>query len=187
VGISRAEDAQSFRQALAVAFQYDSKVVVEECIRGREVECAVLGNDNPQASIPGEIVTGGGHAFYDYEAKYIDENGARLLIPAPLDARVTETVRALALRAFTVLCCDGMARVDMFVKESGEVLVNEINTIPGFTRISMYPQLWEASGLPCAKLIDRLVELAIKRHREKARTRYSFGGAKRRVSRRAKA
>jgi D-alanine-D-alanine ligase len=164
VGISRAGSAFEYEKALDVAFGYDTKVVVEECVVGREVECAVLGNANPQASIPGEIVTGGSHSFYDYDAKYLDEKGAELLIPAPLDPALTEKVRSLALRAFTVLCCEGMARVDMFVKESGEVLVNEINTIPGFTRISMYPKLWEASGVSYTQLVDRLIALALERH-----------------------
>jgi D-alanine-D-alanine ligase len=165
VGISRVESEKEFRTALAAAFEYDTKIVVEECIIGREIECAVLGNADPQASIPGEIVTGGGHSFYDYEAKYLDEKGAVLRIPAPLDGAVAEKVRSLACKAFTVLCCEGLARVDMFVKESGEVLVNEINTIPGFTRISMYPKLWEASGISYRELVDRLIALAIERHR----------------------
>jgi D-alanine-D-alanine ligase len=164
VGISRVESEKEYRAALEAAFAYDTKIVIEECIIGREIECAVLGNADAQASVPGEIVTGGGHSFYDYEAKYIDENGANLRIPAPLDGPVTEKVRALALRAFAVLCCEGMARVDMFVKDSGEVLVNEINTIPGFTRISMYPKLWEASGVSYSQLVDRLIALAIERH-----------------------
>jgi len=164
VGISRAETAEQYRRALEVAFEYDTKLVVEECIVGREIECAVLGNEDPQASVPGEIVTGGGHTWYDYEAKYIDEKGAQLLIPAPLDAAVAERVRAMALQAFTALCCEGMARVDMFVKENGDVLVNEINTIPGFTRISMYPKLWEASGVSYTELTNRLISLAIRKH-----------------------
>jgi D-alanine-D-alanine ligase len=165
VGISRVENEKDFRAALASAFEYDTKVVVEENIVGREVECAILGNDDPQASVPGEIETGSGHSFYDYEAKYLDEKGAALHIPADLGPELTEKVRALAIRAFTVLCCDGMARVDMFVKDNGEVLVNEINTIPGFTRISMYPKLWEASGIPYSRLVDRLIELALERHK----------------------
>ena len=164
VGISRVENEKEYRAAVTAAFEYDSKVVVEESIVGREIECAVLGNDDPQASVPGEVVTGGSHSFYDYEAKYIDEKGAELRIPAPLSAPVTEKVRALARHAFTVLCCEGMARVDMFVKDDGEVLVNEINTIPGFTRISMYPKLWEASGISHSQLVDRLIALAMERH-----------------------
>ncbi len=164
VGISRAQTAEEYRRALDGAFQYDTKLVVEEFIAGREIECAVLGNDDPQASVPGEIVTGGGHTWYDYDAKYTDEKGAQLLIPAPLEPAVAENVRAMALRAFTALCCEGMARVDMFLREDGEVLVNEINTIPGFTRISMYPKLWEASGVSYSELTDRLITLAIQKH-----------------------
>jgi D-alanine-D-alanine ligase len=164
VGISRVDSAAGYEKALAAAFQYDTKVVVEENITAREIECAVLGNADPQASIPGEIVTGGGHNFYDYDAKYTDEHGAELRIPAPLDPALTGKVRAMALHAFTVLCCEVMARVDMFVKDTGEVLVNEINTIPGFTRISMYPKLWEASGISYTQLVDRLITLAMERH-----------------------
>lgn len=164
VGISRAGNEKEYQAAVAAAFEYDTKIVVEEFILGREIECAVLGNADPRASVPGEIVTGGSHRFYDYDAKYLDEKGAELRIPAPLDEALAGTVRALAVRAFTVLCCEGMARVDMFLKETGEVLVNEINTIPGFTRISMYPKLWEVSGIPYSQLVDRLITLAMERH-----------------------
>jgi D-alanine-D-alanine ligase len=164
VGVGVAANAEEYERALTEAFRYDRKVMIEERVHGREIECAVLGNAKPIASVPGEIRTGGGHAFYDYEAKYIDENGAELLIPAPLEPATTSRVRELALTAFTVLCCDGMARVDMFLKESGEVLVNELNTIPGFTRISMYPKLWEATGISPRELMDRLIQLALERH-----------------------
>jgi D-alanine-D-alanine ligase len=164
VGISRVQTAAEYRRALDAAFEYDTKVVIEECIVGREIECAVLGNTEPRASVPGEIITGGSHTFYDYEAKYIDEKGAELRIPAPLDERAATRVQETAIRAFTVLCCEGMARVDMFLRDSGEVLVNEINTIPGFTKISMYPKLWEASGISYSQLVDRLIGLAIERH-----------------------
>jgi D-alanine-D-alanine ligase len=164
VGISRAGTAEEYARALQTAFRYDRKLVIEENIVGREIECSVLGNDQPVASVPGEIVTGGGHDFYDYQAKYLDEKGAELCIPAKLDAAVAEKVRALAVKAYTALCCEGMARVDMFVKRDGGVLVNEINTIPGFTRISMYPKLWEASGIPPRQLVDRLIQLALERH-----------------------
>jgi len=164
VGVSMATSSQDYDEAVLAAFHYDTKVIVEERIIGRELECAVLGNAEPVASVPGEIRTGSGHDFYDYEAKYKDEKGAELLIPAPLDGKTAERVRELALRAFVVLCCDGMARVDMFLRNSGEVLVNEINTIPGFTQISMYPKLWEASGLSSRELIDRLIQLAVERH-----------------------
>ena len=164
VGVSRTEKAEEYARALETAFSYDTKVLIEEYIEGREIECAVLGNTDPVATVPGEIVTGRSHRFYDYEAKYIDENGAALQIPARLDPAATAKVRALAVKAFTTLCCQGMARVDMFLREGGELLVNEINTIPGFTRISMYPKLWEASGVPYRVLVDRLIRLAIERH-----------------------
>ncbi len=161
VGVSKVRTDTEYGAALASAFRYDTKVLLEEGIEGREVECSVLGNEDPIASVPGEILPT--HDFYDYEAKYIDEHGAALEIPAKLPPAVTDEVRRLAVKSFTVLCCDGMARVDMFVKKDGAVLVNEINTIPGFTRISMYPKLWEASGVPYSELIDRLIRLARER------------------------
>ncbi len=164
VGVSKVRTAEEYDAALSLAFRFDTKVLVEECINGREVECAVLGNEKPEASIPGEIKPS--HDFYDYEAKYIDEHGAALEIPARLDPAITQGVRDLALKTFTVLCCEGMARVDMFVEEGGRIVVNEINTIPGFTKISMYPKLWEASGVPYAELIDRLIQLALKRFQD---------------------
>jgi D-alanine-D-alanine ligase len=158
VGISKVRTAEEYRGALSVAFRYDTKVLVEECITGREIECAVLGNADPLASVPGEILPS--HDFYDYEAKYIDEHGAALQIPAAVAPEKSQEIRALAVRTFTVLCCDGMARVDMFLEPGGRLVVNEINTIPGFTRISMYPKLWEASGVPYGELLDRLIKLA---------------------------
>jgi D-alanine-D-alanine ligase len=161
VGVSKVRTEAEYAKALESAFRYDTKILLEEGIIGREIECSVLGNSDPIASVPGEILPT--HDFYDYEAKYIDENGAALEIPARLDPATAEEVRRLAVRSFTVLCCEGMARVDMFVRKDGRVLVNEINTIPGFTRISMYPKLWEASGIPYRELIDRLITLAMER------------------------
>jgi D-alanine-D-alanine ligase len=164
VGVVRVETPDGLRPALEEAFRYGRKAVIEKAVEGaREVEVAVLGNDDPVASVAGEIVPRG-HEFYDYEAKYLDDHGAELLIPAPLDDDLHAEVRRLAVAAFRAAECSGMARVDFFVRASGEVLVNEINTIPGFTQISMYPKLWEASGLPYPDLIDRLVELAVERH-----------------------
>jgi D-alanine-D-alanine ligase len=162
VGVSKARTAAEFADALRLAFRYDTKVIVEEFIEGRELECSVLGNDEPVASVPGEVLPS--HEFYDYEAKYLDEHGAALEIPARLAPATADVVRALAVRAFKVLCCSGMARVDLFLRSDGVLLVNEINTIPGFTRISMYPRLWEASGVTYRELVGRLISLAIERH-----------------------
>ena len=161
VGIHKVKDKQQFEQALRDAFQYDSKILIEEYIQGREIECSVLGNDHPIASLPGEIIPQ--HEFYSYEAKYLDEKGAILEIPAELPAEVTKEIQDIAIQSFKTLCCEGMARVDFFLRDNREVIVNEINTIPGFTKISMYPKLWEASGISYAELIDRLIQLALER------------------------
>jgi len=166
VGIHKVRDREGFDPAIRDAFNYDNKILIEEAIEGREIECSVLGNDNPVASIPGEILPR--HEFYSYEAKYLDEKGAVLEIPAKLPPEISQRIRQIAIKAFTVLCCEGMARVDFFLKNDDEIIVNEINTIPGFTRISMYPKLWEASGLSYSELIDKLIGLAIEKfEREK--------------------
>ncbi len=164
VGISKVSTEGEYARAVELAFRYDTKILVEEAIAGRELECSVLGNADPIASAVGEVVPQG-HEFYSYEAKYLDENGAVLVIPAQLEAVVAERVRALAVRTFRVLCCDGMGRVDMFLPSDGRVLVNEINTIPGFTKISMYPKLWQAAGISYRELVDRLVQLALDKFR----------------------
>lgn len=172
VGISKVKTEKDFAPAVALALKYDTKILIEESVTGREIECAVLGNDRPVASVPGEVKPT--HEFYSYEAKYIDEHGAGLEIPAKLPASAVKKVQALAVKAFTTLCCEGMARVDFFLKKNGELLVNEINTIPGFTKISMYPKLWQASGVSYPELIDRLIRLAIERHakEDKLKTTY---------------
>jgi D-alanine-D-alanine ligase len=161
VGVSKAKDEKSFKKALKDAFQYDTKVMIEEAIVGREIECSVLGNEDPIASVPGEVIPT--HEFYSYEAKYIDENGATLQIPAKLDRATVKKVQAAAVKTFKTLGCEGMGRVDFFLRKNGQVLVNEINTIPGFTAISMYPKLWEASGISYSELLDKLIQLAIDR------------------------
>jgi D-alanine-D-alanine ligase len=161
VGISKIREEGEYAAAIKDAFQYDTKIVIEEYIRGREIECAVMGNEEPAASVPGEIIPS--HDFYSYDAKYLDENGASLEIPAKLDGETKKRVQDLAVKVFQVLCCEGLSRVDFFLKENGEVIVNEINTMPGFTRISMFPKLWEASGVSYTELITRLIELAISR------------------------
>lgn len=173
VGVHRVTDGEEFVDALEDAFEWDEKVIVEQGIDGREVECSVLGNEAPRASVVGEIVTGGGHDFYSYDAKYIDESGAALHIPAELDEAVAARIRQMAIRTFEALECAGLARVDCFVTGSGEIFVNEINTLPGFTNISMYTKLWEASGLSQTELIDELIRLAIERHERQAGLRTS--------------
>jgi len=161
VGISKVESENQFGEAVSMAFDYDNKILIEEYIAGREIECSVLGNDNPIASVPGEIIPQ--REFYSYEAKYIDEAGAVLEIPAKLGEQVTKKVQDYAIKTFRALCCEGMARVDLFVKDNDDIVVNEINTIPGFTQISMYPKLWAQSGISYPQLIDRLIQLAIER------------------------
>lgn len=169
VGISRATNPESLRKALALAARYDRKLIVEHGVEAREIEVSVLGNDQPVASLPGEIVPR--HAdFYDYQAKYLDADGARLVIPADLDQPLITELQAQAIRAFQAIDGSGLARVDFFLERvTNRILVNEINTMPGFTSISMYPKLWEASGLAYPDLVDRLITLAFERFAEKSR------------------
>jgi D-alanine-D-alanine ligase len=173
VGISKARSDAELTVAMELALQFDRKIVIEAAVPdAREIECAVLGNDEPRASVPGEIIPS--REFYDYEAKYLDE-ASELLIPAPLSAAETARIQQLAVDAFRAAEGAGMARVDFLIgRGTGEVFVNEVNTIPGFTTISMYPKLWEASGLPYPALIDRLIELALERHSEKQKLRTSI-------------
>jgi D-alanine-D-alanine ligase len=167
VGVTKVHDEGELADAVALAIEYDEWVVVEEGVDGREIEVGVLGNADPRASVPGEIVSS--HEFYDYEDKYVDGT-CDLLVPAPLDAAGADEVRRLAIDAFRALRCDGLARVDFFLEEGGRgFLVNEVNTIPGFTPVSMYPRLWEASGVSYPDLIDELVRLAIERHDRRSR------------------
>lgn len=168
VGVSKARDRNELEQALEFAARYDRRILVEEFINGREVECAVLGNDDPIASTVGEVVPC--NEFYDYEAKYSSGDSSRVIIPADLPAKTVAEIREYAVRAFKALDCSGLSRVDFFVhKETGRVYINEINTLPGFTSISMYPKLWAASGIPYAELIERLIELAIERYEDNRR------------------
>jgi D-alanine-D-alanine ligase len=174
VGISKAKHATELRSAIQLAAQFDRKVVVEAAVPdAREIECAVLGNDDPEASVPGEIVPS--REFYDYTAKYTDGDQSKLLIPAPLSQAQSQEVRALALAAFKAVDCAGMARVDFLLAgDSGTLYLNELNTIPGFTTISMYSKMWEASGLSYPRLLDRLIALALERHGEKQLLRASM-------------
>lgn len=168
VGTSKAHDRAELADGLRLASSFDRKMLVERAVDARELEISVLGNDELEASVVGEVVPA--REFYDYDAKYLDE-GSRLLIPAPIDDALAQAARSMAVRAFQAVDAAGMARVDFFLERStGRLLLNELNTIPGFTRISMYPKLWEASGLPYPKLIERLIELAVERHADRQRS-----------------
>ncbi|MDR1031240.1 MAG: D-alanine--D-alanine ligase [Treponema sp.] len=165
VGVSKIQDEKEWQQGIEEAFRYDRKIIIEEYIQGRELECSVLDTDlphtEPLASVPGEVISS--HEFYSYDAKYIDEQGAVLEIPASVPEHTAKKIQALAVQTFKTLAGEGLARVDFFLKPDGSILVNEINTMPGFTKISMYPKLWEASGVSYTALIDRLIELALHR------------------------
>jgi D-alanine-D-alanine ligase len=171
VGISKARNKEELLAGIELARSYDRKVIVERSIHGRELECAVLGNDNPIASAPCEILPS--REFYDYEDKY-ELDQAKTVIPADLSAQQTAEVQRLAIECYKAVECEGMARADFLLETAtGRLYINEINTIPGFTSISMYPKMWEYSGLAMPRLIDRLIELALERHRAKQRLRYS--------------
>lgn len=176
IGVSKARERTELQAALAEAAHYDRRLIVEEAVpQAREIECSVLGNDDPIASVPGEVVPC--NDFYDYAAKYIDGKSV-LLIPAPLPAEVARRVRELAVQAFLALDGAGLARVDFLMNgETGELFLNEINTMPGFTSISMYPKLWEASEVPYGELVDRLIGLALERHADRSRSQRTYGGA----------
>jgi D-alanine-D-alanine ligase len=172
VGMTKVHARRELGTALGLAAEFAQKILVERYIRGRELEVSVLGNEDPQASLPGEVVPH--REFYDYAAKYLEE-GTHLIIPAKLARAQVKRLQAYAVRAFRAVECAGMARVDFFLeRRTGRIYVNEINTIPGFTSISMYPKLWEASGLSYRELLDQLIKLALAQHREKARTKYSI-------------
>jgi D-alanine-D-alanine ligase len=175
VGISKVKTPEALAPALAEAFRYDRKVVVERGLEVREIEVAALGNDEPEASVPGEVVPD--REFYDYDSKYAADSRTGLLIPAPLDAAAASEARRLALAAYQALGASGYSRVDLFLeKATGRLLVNEVNTIPGFTSISMYPKLWEASGLPYPDLLARIVALALERQLQRAALVTDYAG-----------
>lgn len=167
VGITKARSREDLPGAFAAAFAYDDKAVVEQAVIGREVECSVLGNEHPEASVAGEIVPD--REFYDYDSKYASGSATELRIPAPITESAAKDIRDLALRMYRVMGCEGYARVDFFLTSGDRVVANEVNTIPGFTSISMYPKLWEASGLSYTPLLTRILELAFERHERRAR------------------
>lgn len=164
VGVSKVRNAVEFAHAVELAFSFDHKVLVESAIVGREIECAVLGNDRPKASLCGEVVIS--DEFYSYDTKYISDSGAQVVIPAVLEPHISDNIRAVAVEAFRTLECLGMARVDVFLTPDNQIVINEINTLPGFTNISMYPKLWRATGINSTELITTLIELALERHQQ---------------------
>lgn len=164
IGVSKVHSKKEYLPALTKAFSYDTKILIEENIKGREIECSVLGNENPIASVPGEIIPQ--EEFYSYAAKYSEESKTTYAIPAKLPSHLVKKIQGLAAKTFTTLECEGMARVDFFLTPDNDILVNEINTIPGFTKISMYPKLWEQSGILYPELIDTLITLAIQRFKK---------------------
>lgn len=166
IGISKVNSEKEFEEAMKKAFLYDRKVILEEAIIGREIECSVLGNDVMTASVPGEIIST--HVFYDYDAKYIDEKGATLQIPADVSKDIQRKIQQTAVKTCKVLCVEGMARVDFFLTNENTLYVNEINTLPGFTNISMYPKLWEKSDIAYSELLNQLILLAIDRFNEES-------------------
>ncbi|MDP2934594.1 MAG: D-alanine--D-alanine ligase family protein [bacterium] len=163
VGVYKIKSESEFREKTNEVFKFCDKIMCEEAIVGKEIECSVLGNDNPAASLPGEVITS--HEFYSYDAKYLDENGAQLKIPADLPEEATHKIQETAVKIFKLLNCTGMARVDGFLQENGDYIFSEINTIPGFTPISMYPKLWELNGISQTELVSRLIQLAIDKNK----------------------
>lgn len=170
VGVNKVKSKKNFSKGVKEAFKFDTKIIIEEFIEGREIECSVLGNDKPIASIPGEIIAN--QEFYSYDAKYVDQ-GSVAEIPAKLSKNTIKEIREIAVKTFKTLNCEGMGRVDFFLTKNGSVLVNEINTIPGFTNISMYPKLWEASGVSLSKLLDILINLALERFNKEKKLKTS--------------
>ena len=175
IGVTRVKGQRGLAAALEDAFQYDRKVLIEAACEGREFECSVLGNDEPQASLPGEVTVEHGHDFYSYDSKYLDPQGASFKIPAVLPDEVSQRIRNFSIAAFKALSLRGMARVDLLAtRDLTQIYVGEVNTIPGFTSISMYPKLWEVSGLPLPALIDRLIDLALEEHRDRAALKVTY-------------
>jgi D-alanine-D-alanine ligase len=174
VGVNKVKSEKEAAEKISDSLQYDTKVIIEKAVNAREIECAVLGNDDPKASVLGEVIPN--HEFYSYEAKYIDADGARLEIPAKLDKELSDRIRAAAVKGYSALYLSGMSRVDFFLdRDSGEIFLNEPNTLPGFTSISMYPKLWAETGIPYAELLDRLIELALERRDARASIKTVFG------------
>lgn len=175
VGVSKASDKKSLTRAIELAARYDRKIMIEEAVEGRELECAVIGNDDPKASLPGEYVIHEESArFLDYTEKYSSTGRVEFVVPARVSKAVTKRIQKMAVEAYRAIDASGLSRVDFFLKPEGQLLVNEINTLPGLTDVSGFPKMWEASGIPFSQIIDQLIDLAIERHRERARNETSI-------------
>jgi D-alanine-D-alanine ligase len=177
VGVFKVKDKENFIRSVEDAFQYDNVLLVEEFVKGREIECAVMGNNPVEASLPGEIRVTGNYDFYSFDAKYVDDSGAELDMPARLPAETVLRVQELAKKAFKALSCEDYSRVDMFLKDNGEIYINEINTIPGFTHISMFPQLWTLTGMTYTQLITKLITFAMEKHQGWMRIKRDYESA----------
>ena len=164
VGVNKVKNEASFKKAVEDSFRYDESILMEEFISGREIECAVLGNNPPEASYPGEIVINSKYDFYTFDAKYVDPEAVRIHVPAKIDAKIAEKVRDISVKAYQTLCCEDFARVDLFLTDQGKIYINEINTIPGFTNSSMFPMMWKERGTGFTELISRLLDLAQERY-----------------------
>ena len=171
VGISKIFSKKEINKAIEEAFKYDNRIMIERFVRGREIECSVLGNSDPKASLPGEIKS---RSFYSYEAKYLNSEEAELLVPAPLSEKIIKKVQKLSIKVFKILKLQGMARIDFFLKPNGQLIVNEANTIPGFTQISMYPKLWQISGIKYSKLLNELIQLSIENFNNKNKLKRNY-------------
>lgn len=176
VGISMVKTENDLMYALNDSFQYGDKIIVEKFIKGRELECAIIGNQDPKASMPGEIVMIKDYDFYTYEAKYLDEAAIRIILPAEVDRAITEEIRRISIEAYKALRCEDYARVDLFLTEEGEIVINEINTIPGFTNASMFPMMWKQMGMTFKELITELIQLCLQRHTDTKDLKTSYNG-----------
>jgi D-alanine-D-alanine ligase len=177
VGVSKVKDEESFKKAIDEAFRYDDSLLIEEFITGREIECAILGNNPPQASYPGEIVISKKYEFYTFDAKYVDPEAVRIDVPANLEKQTAEKIREISVKAYQALHCEDFSRVDLFLTENGSIYINEINTIPGFTNSSMYPMMWKERGINFTDLISRLLDLAEERYDRGRRVQREFNSS----------
>ncbi|MBL6446789.1 D-alanine--D-alanine ligase [Fulvivirga sp. 29W222] len=176
VGVHKVKSEEDFDHAVADVFNFDGTIIFEQFVKGRELECAVIGNEQPQASLPGEIVVSKDYDFYTYEAKYLDPEAAKLEIPAVVDEKSSKTIQELSVKSYQALKCEDFARVDLFLKENGDIIINEINTIPGFTNSSMFPMMWKERGISFTDLITKLVEMALKRFERNQYISNQFSG-----------